>query len=247
MKENNSFGGINMVGIPIRDDDTDRRTFPFVTVALIAINVLVFVLYELPMMTSDAAFETALRSATLVPYDFVRHIFTLEAWMDLLRSMFMHASWEHILGNMLYLWIFGDNVEDAFGHIAYLFFYLLCGVAAAFAHVLLAMNSQVPTLGASGAIAGVLGAYLVLFPGRRVIALVPGGARMMTQETTALAMIGLWFVFQFISMIAGLGAIDQGGVAFAAHVGGFIAGAAIGYLWKQAFGVRSTPTRIRPA
>jgi membrane associated rhomboid family serine protease len=237
--------------MPMSDDDSGRKHFPFVNIALIAINVLVFVLYELPMLGNDAVFQNTLMHVTLVPYDFVRNFFTAGAWVNMFRSMFMHASIEHIVGNMLFLYIFGDNVEDAFGHIAYLAFYLICGVAASLFYVMLSLNSQVPTLGASGAIAGVLGAYLVLFPHNTVVALVPTGAAggQVMQRTTALAMIGMWFVFQFISMVAGLGGVENGGVAFAAHVGGFIAGAAMGFIWKQMFGTRYQPANpsVKPA
>jgi membrane associated rhomboid family serine protease len=232
--------------IPYRDDNSARRRFPFVTIALIAINALVFVLYELPLMGNPSAFENALGNVVLVPAQFLADPFSVEAWLDMLRSMFMHGGWAHLLGNMLYLWIFGDNVEDAVGHIPYLFFYLFCGVAAAFAHILLAPGSQVPTLGASGAIAGVLGAYLVMFPNNRIITLVPAGGRMVMQETSALIVLGFWFVLQAVNMFLGLGAIDQGGVAFAAHVGGFVAGVALGFAWKQMFGRPSVTTR-RPA
>jgi membrane associated rhomboid family serine protease len=232
--------------IPYRDDNSGRRRFPFVTIALIAINVLVFVLYELPAMGSESAFENMLRNVVLVPAAFTANPFSIESWLDMLRSMFMHGGWAHLLGNMLYLWIFGDNVEDAVGHIPYLFFYLICGAAAAFAHILLAPGSQVPTLGASGAIAGVLGAYLVMFPNNRIITLVPAGGRMVMQETSALIVLGFWFVLQAVNMFLGLGAIDQGGVAFAAHVGGFVAGVALGFAWKQMFGRPAVTTR-RPA
>ncbi len=232
--------------IPMRDDNSTRRRFPIVTILLIAANVLIFVLYELPLMAAgEAVFAEALMRNVLVPYD-LTHNFGPEVMMDLMRSMFMHGSWMHLIGNMLYLWIFGDNVEDAIGHIPYLFFYVFCGLAAAAAHVILAPNSQVPTLGASGAIAGVLGAYLVLFPGNRVMTLVPMGRTMVMREMSALAVLGIWFVFQFISTVMTMGNTEQGGVAFAAHVGGFIAGAVLGYIWKQIFGARR-PARVRPA
>lgn len=233
--------------IPFRDDNSGRRRFPFVTIGLIAINVLVFVLYELPLMANPAAFENALRSVVLVPFD-LTHNFGPEVMMDVLRSMFMHGSWMHLIGNMLYLWIFGDNVESAVGHIPYVFFYLFCGVAAAAAHVILAPNSQVPTLGASGAIAGVLGAYLVMFPNNRVATLVPMGRQMVMREMSALAVLAFWFVLQAINMFAGLGTMgDQGGVAYAAHVGGFVAGLVIGWIFKRMFGVEAPAVTRRPA
>jgi membrane associated rhomboid family serine protease len=136
--------------------------------------------------------------------------------------MFMHAGWMHLLGNMLYLWIFGDNVEDRFGHLGFLIFYLLCGLAATMAQLITTLGSDIPNLGASGAIAGVLGAYILMFPSARVMVL--GGFRVI--PVPALMVIGLWFILQLFN---GLGAItsasaDNGGVAFMAHVGGFVAG-----------------------
>lgn len=232
--------------IPYKDDNTGRRRFPFVTIGLIVVNVLVFLLFELPVMTSEAAFSNLLRDVVLVPASFTANMFSVESWLDMFRSMFMHGSIAHLAGNMLYLWIFGDNVEDTVGHIPYLFFYLFCGVAAAFAHIMLAPTSQVPTLGASGAIAGVLGAYLVMFPNNRVLAMVPGGGAMRVQEVPALLILGFWFVLQAINMFMGWAAPDQGGVAFAAHVGGFVAGAALGLLWKSMFGSPATP-RVKQA
>lgn len=230
--------------IPIRDDDGMRRRFPVMTILLIAANVLVFVLYELPLIASGA-FESTLTGVVLVPYE-LTHNPGPEVIADLFRSMFMHAGWAHLLGNMLYLWIFGDNVEDAISAIPYLVFYLICGVAAAAAHVILAPNSQVPTLGASGAIAGVLGAYLVMFPNNRVVSLVPLGRTFVMREMSALVVLGFWFVLQLINTVLGLGAIDQGGVAFAAHVGGFVAGMALGWLWVRTFGMRTRP-RVKVA
>jgi membrane associated rhomboid family serine protease len=234
--------------IPIRDDNSLRRRFPIVTILLIAINVLIFLLVELPLMAQgEQAFGEALLRQVLVPANlFDANGITAEDMMDLLRSMFWHGSWMHLIGNMLYLWIFGDNVEDAIGHIPYLIFYLICGVAAAAAHVVLDPNSTIPTLGASGAIAGVLGAYLVLFPGNRVATLVPMGRTMVMREMSALVVLGMWFVLQLISTVMSFGSLEEGGVAFAAHVGGFIAGAVLGFLWKQAFGAR-LPVRTRPA
>jgi len=141
----------------------------------------------------------------------------------------MHAGWVHIGGNMLYLWIFGDNVEDRFGHLQYLLFYLICGIAATFAQLAFSIGSSIPSLGASGAIAGVLGAYLLLFPQRRVTVLLGYGVTQMP----ALIVIGLWFVLQLFSGIGSIaGAADTGGVAYMAHVGGFIAGLALAFILR---------------
>jgi membrane associated rhomboid family serine protease len=234
--------------IPYKDDDSGRRRFPFVTIALIVINALVFFLYEMPAMAAgESAFNNLLRDVVLVPASFTANMFSVESWLDMFRSMFMHGSIAHLAGNMLYLWIFGDNVEDVVGHIPYVFFYLFCGVAAAFAHILIAPNSPIPTLGASGAIAGVLGAYLVMFPQNRVLAMVPGGGAMRVQEVPALLILGFWFVLQAINMFMGWAGAGEGGVAFAAHVGGFVAGAALGLLWKSIFGKPDMTRVVGPA
>ncbi|MFY9801067.1 MAG: rhomboid family intramembrane serine protease, partial [Methanoregula sp.] len=148
-------------------------------------------------------------------------------FITIFTSMFMHGGWLHIGGNMLYLWIFGDNIEDRFGHLRYLVFYLVCGVAATFAQMAFSMGSSIPNLGASGAIAGVLGAYVLLFPQRRVTVMVGAGVTQMP----ALIVIGLWFVLQLFSGIGSIAATaDTGGVAYMAHVGGFIAGFVLAFL-----------------
>jgi len=204
---------------PIGDDDSARRTVPVVTYALIALNVLVFVL---ELNGGDPFIErwsVVPRRLTQNPGgDFIT-IFT---------SMFMHGGWLHLAGNMLYLWIFGDNVEDRFGHAKFTVFYLLCGIAATVAQVAISAGSSVPNLGASGAIAGVLGAYLILFPRGNVRVLMGRGVVPMP----ALMVIGLWIVLQFIN---GIGSITQsaetGGVAYMAHIGGFVAGLALTFLF----------------
>jgi membrane associated rhomboid family serine protease len=204
---------------PIGDDDSARRTVPVVTYALIALNVLVFFL---ELNGGDPFIErwsVVPRRLTQNPGgDFIT-IFT---------SMFMHGGWLHLAGNMLYLWIFGDNVEDRFGHAKFTVFYLLCGIAATVAQVAISAGSSVPNLGASGAIAGVLGAYLILFPRGNVRVLMGRGVVPMP----ALMVIGLWIVLQFIN---GIGSITQsaetGGVAYMAHIGGFVAGLALTFLF----------------
>jgi membrane associated rhomboid family serine protease len=150
-------------------------------------------------------------------------------FLTLFTSMFMHAGWLHLGGNMLYLWIFGDNVEDRFGHVPYLIFYLLCGIAATFAQLMFSLGSSIPNLGASGAIAGVLGSYIVLFPQGRVQVLM---GRAVT-TASALIVIGLWIVLQFFSQIAAItsASADSGGVAYMAHIGGFIAGVVLTFLF----------------
>jgi len=205
---------------PIGDDNTSRRTQPVVTYTLIALNVLFFFV---ELSGGDAFIQT---------WSFVPSRFLANPGGDFLTiftSMFMHAGWLHIGGNMLYLWIFGDNVEDRFGHIRYLAFYLLCGIAATFAQLAFSMGSSIPNLGASGAIAGVLGAYLVLFPQRRVTVMLGSGVTQMP----ALIVIGLWFVLQLFSGIGSIASsADTGGVAYMAHIGGFITGVVLAFILR---------------
>ena len=162
----------------------------------------------------------------LVPADF--------AWDRVVTSMFLHGGWAHIGGNMLYLWIFGDNVEDRLGHGRYLVFYLLCGAVAALAQTYVNPDSSVPMIGASGAISGVLGAYIVLFPHSRVLTIVPIVFFIQLLEVPAIVLLGLWFLMQLLSGVGSLGdRADVGGVAFWAHVAGFVAGLGFVYVFKQ--------------
>jgi membrane associated rhomboid family serine protease len=197
---------------PIGDDNRTRRTVPVVTFGLIALNVLFFFVE----LTGGDAF---IMQWAFIPSRFLAN--PIGDFLTLFTSMFMHAGWLHLGGNMLYLWIFGDNVEDRFGHIPFILFYLLCGLAATFAQMAFSMGSDVPNLGASGAIAGVLGAYILMFPQQQVRVLI---GRVVT-PVSALIVIGGWIVLQFFS---GIGSIantaDTGGVAYMAHIGGFIAG-----------------------
>src|ERR1041384_2777438 len=209
---------------PIGDDDSSRRTVPVVTYVLIVLNVLFFFL---ELSSGDPFIErwsVVPRRLLANPGSDFPTIFT---------SMFMHGGWLHLGGNMLYLWIFGDNVERAFGHAKFAVFYLLCGIAATVAQVVVNAGSNVPNLGASGAIAGVLAAYIILFPRGQVKVLMGRGVVPMP----ALVVIGLWIVLQFVN---GIGSIAQtaetGGVAYMAHVGGFIAGLVLTFL----FGGRRT-------
>jgi len=205
---------------PIGDDDSTRRTVPVVTYGLIVLNVLFF----LVELNGGEAF---IQQWSVVPRRLLAN--PASDFPTIFTSMFMHGGWLHLLGNMLYLWIFGDNVEDNFGHAKFLVFYLLCGVAATFAQVLVSSNSSVPNLGASGAIAGVLGAYIVMFPRGQVRVMMGRGIIPMP----ALVVIGFWIVLQFIS---GIGSISQtadtGGVAYLAHIGGFIAGLVLTFLFR---------------
>jgi membrane associated rhomboid family serine protease len=203
--------------LPLGDDNSDRRIIPFVTYALIAINVLVFVLLELPQGQNLDAFLT--RWGT-IPAQIVAG----NGLLTLITSMFLHGGWLHLGSNMLFLWIFGDNVEDAFGHGLYLLFYLVCGIAASFAHILVDTTSTIPGVGASGAIAGVLAAYIVLFGSRPVRVLMQG----VLTHVPSYVMIGLWFVTQLISGFGG----QSDGVAYWAHIGGFIAGLLLTFLLR---------------
>jgi membrane associated rhomboid family serine protease len=216
--------------MPLGDDDSQVHITPIITFGLIAVNVLVF-LYQLTQGNIEGFFQTW----SVIPVEYSRStdIAPTHAgpfWITTLTSMFMHGGWMHLLGNMLFLWIFGDNVEQAMGSFRFLVFYLLCGVVATLAHILTGPSSQIPSLGASGAISGVLGAYIVMFPKQRVRVLV---GRMVTQMP-AVAVIGLWIVLQFVN---GLGQLAQtaetGGVAYAAHVGGFVAGLVLVWLFRQ--------------
>ena len=208
---------------PIGDDDSARRTVPLVTYALIALNVLFF-------FVEMSGGEPFIGKWAFVPSRFLSN--PAGDFPTLFTSMFMHAGWLHLGGNMLYLWIFGDNVEDRFGHIKFLIFYLLCGLAATFAQLAFSLGSNVPNLGASGAIAGVLGAYILLFPKGNVKVLQGQGV----VPVPALIVIGLWFVLQFFSGIGSLSNSAQGGVAYMAHIGGFVAGFVLTFLFRGSGG-----------
>jgi membrane associated rhomboid family serine protease len=232
--------------MPLRDDDTDRRTVPVVTYALIAVNILVWLIelglgdkfingystvpFEIMHNTDVVGIRTIHAGGQSIPI----HLYPgpTPIYLTLLTSMFMHASWLHIGGNMLYLWIFGDNIEDRIGHVKFLVFYLICGLAASAADILFKTDSIIPSLGASGAIAGVLGAYLVLFPKRQVRVLM---ARQIV-NMPAFLVLGLWILLQIFSQISVAGA-QSGGVAYMAHIGGFVAGVALILL----FGGRRAP------
>lgn len=242
--------------LPLTDDNSDRKIFPFVNYTLIAINVFVFVVLQGFGSNDDFtyAFSTVPREVMTgtdieTPNRVVTHPVTkkelvvpglrkmpvfgdtpLAPYITLLTSMFMHGGIAHILGNLLFLWIFGDNIEDILGHVRYIAFYLICGILASLAHVftVVAMDgvqsedALIPSLGASGAISGVLGGYMLLFPHRRVLVLL---FRILTWVPAYVA-IGIWFLFQLINGLGMLGG-EVTGVAYAAHIGGFIAGVAL--------------------
>ena len=206
--------------LPLGDDDRARRTVPLVTYALIVLNVLFF----LVELSGGNAF---IDQWAFVPRRFMAN--PASDFLTLFTSMFMHESWLHLGGNMLYLWIFGDNVEDRFGHGKFLIFYLLCGLAATFAQLAFSLGSNIPNLGASGAIAGVLGAYILLFPQQQVRVLM--GRSVI--PVPALIVIGFWIVLQFFSGFASIAnTTETGGVAYMAHIGGFIAGFVLTFIFR---------------
>jgi membrane associated rhomboid family serine protease len=217
--------------IPLRDT-IPSRTFPGVTIALICANVLVF-LHQLGLGYEHGAAFVAVFGA--VPAQFTgaapHAAPALAPGLTLASSMFLHGGVLHLLGNMVFLWIFGNNVEDATGHLRFLAFYLVCGAAAAAAHIVTHPASNVPMVGASGAISGVLGAYFLLYPHARIVTLIWLGFFAQTVQIPAFVFLGFWFLMQSFSWVAGGG--DGGGVAFAAHVGGFVAGLVLLVPFKQ--------------
>jgi membrane associated rhomboid family serine protease len=215
--------------LPIADLNP-RRRIPILTWGLIAANVLVF-FWQLSF--SESGLQQMFNDLAIVPRNAsALGLFAPETMLDIIRSMFFHGGWDHILGNMLYLYLFGDNVEDRLGYIGFLLVYFVSGFVAAYAQILIDPTSPVPMVGASGAIAGVLGSYLILFPGVKVRGIIPLGRISTLQEWPAWAVLGMWFVLQLIDGFASLGAQTQygGGVAFFAHIGGFIAGLVLALL-----------------
>jgi membrane associated rhomboid family serine protease len=228
---------------PLSDDNSDRRTTPYVNYLIVLINVLVFVIFQ--QLGNNEQFTNAF---SVVPKDILTgqayegHVALhnpltgepqgsvnlyappVSVYFTLLTSMFMHGGFAHIGGNMLYLWIFGDNLEDLMGHFKYLLFYLICGIVASLSHVFMTaslhQNLLIPSLGASGAISGVLGAYILLFPNRRVTVIF----LRQLMNVPAYVALGIWIIFQLIESTGLLGGEESGGVAYAAHIGGFIAG-----------------------
>ncbi|MFL6280008.1 MAG: rhomboid family intramembrane serine protease [Vicinamibacterales bacterium] len=210
-------------------DVIPSKTTPVVTVGLIILNAVVF-LYELQL--SRPELQVFVQIFGVVPVDFT--------WASLITSMFLHEGWMHLFGNMLYLWIFGDNVEDQLGHFGFLIFYLAAGSAAALGQVLVSAGSTIPMIGASGAIAGVMGAYFVLYPHSRVLTVVFLLFFMDMVEIPAIFFLGIWFIKELFSGVGTLGARAlNGGVAFWAHVVGFAVGALVGLFWR----VRNPPQR----
>ena len=217
--------------IPLRDENPSV-TVPFVTLALIAANV-VFFLFEVALGPGLRPFLfewgfVPVRLTLAVKYGDAP---LLPAVLPVLSAMFLHGGWSHLIGNMWYLWLFGDNVEDALGHAGFLLFYFACGIIAALLHTLTAPFAELPMVGASGAIAGVLGAYIVAFPRARVYTLLPFFPFFQVVPLPAFLVLGLWFLFQFVLGLGALGAAGPGVVAFWAHIGGFAAGCLA--MWLQ--------------
>src|SRR5687767_14072092 len=205
-------------------DENDHSGIAFVTIGLVALNVLAFLL-EISQ-PSPAALQSFIEAWGVVPREYAagRDLppqIPYPYWSTLLTSMFLHGGWGHLGGNMLFLWIFGDNIEHRIGHLRFIVFYLLCGIAAGLAHILFNSGSPIPTVGASGAISGVLGGYLILFPRNRVYVMTWGGVA----TVPAVLMLGLWILMQFINQFGSVADTPEtGGVAYLAHIGGFAAG-----------------------
>lgn len=212
--------------IPLKNLSS-QRSVPIVTLLLIAANVVVF-LHQATI--PPAAGDRFIRTFAMVPLKIqyalagTHHVTLAQALVPLFTCMFLHAGFLHIVGNMWFLWIFGANVEDRLGPFVYLLFYLVCGIGSSVSQLLFSWGSPVPSLGASGAISGVLGAYVVFFPASRILTLIPLFIFWFTARIPAIVFIGLWFIVQFLSGIWSLGIASAGGVAWWAHVGGFLIG-----------------------
>lgn len=220
--------------IPLKDRNPTRRV-PIVNIVIIILNLAVFI-YQISL---GRGLEGFLYKFGVVPDAISNSINTVQlsprVFFPLFSSMFLHGGWLHLGGNMLYLWVFGDNVEDKLGRGRYLMFYLLCGIAASIAHIIIDPHSTIPTVGASGAISGVLGAYLLMFPKARVLTLIPIFVFLQFAELPALVVLGFWFVMQFFNGLISLGyeTAGMGGVAWWAHIGGFIAGMVLVFPFKK--------------
>jgi len=212
--------------LPLYDDQPTSRV-PAVTVLLIIINAIVFVGWQLRIGLQESVVIGA-----MVPSEFTQSPSPADV-KNMISSMFMHGGWAHLIGNMWFLWIFGNNIEDACGHVRFLLSYLLCGFVADFAHIAAAPNSMVPMIGASGAVSGVLGAYLILHPKAKVTAFVPLGIVARVMQVPAFLFLVLWIGLQVFSQVASIGLPEGGGVAYLAHIGGFVAGLALIFLFRK--------------
>ena len=231
---------------PLGDDNHDRERWPVVTAVLVAVNVLAFV-YELVLQNeSPRQLARLIAGWGVIPREFstgedLPPEIGLPHYVTLVTSMFLHGGWGHLLGNMLYLWIFGDNVEDRFGRVPFVIFYFATGIVASVAQILVNPGSSIPTVGASGAISGVLGAYLVMFPRKHVRVLL----FFTIISVPSIVVIGLWALTQFVSGAGSLGArtSETGGVAYMAHIGGFVAGVLGALVWRAMAGAPQRHSR----
>lgn len=218
--------------IPLKDDNP-TRIFPIVTIGIIAANILVFI-YQISL---GPGYEKFIFAYGALPYEITHGIdigpqIQMPVFFTVYTSMFMHGGFMHIIGNMLYLWIFGNNIEDSMGHIRFIFFYLICGTVASLTHIFLAPNSKIPMVGASGAVSGILGAYILLFPHARILTLVIFGFFVRMIKIPAIVVLGFWIVLQFLNSAVASGS-EGGGVAWFAHIGGFFAGLILIYFFKK--------------
>lgn len=219
--------------IPLRDNNPSER-FPFVNVTIIVVCVVAF-FYQLMLGRHMEAFlfEYGLVPARYFDRSVAAHFTVGEQALPFLTTMFLHGGWLHLIGNMWILYIFGDNVESALGHAGYLFFYLMCGIMASLIHLVLNFNSSLPTIGASGAIAGIMGAYFVLYPRARILTFVPIFFFFTLIEVPAFVFLGFWFVMQFFSGAFALAGGNFSGIAWWAHIGGFVAGILLLFLFRR--------------
>jgi len=217
--------------LPLKDLNPTRR-IPYLTYAFIAVNVIVFIWEQ---FLSAAELQDVFMRLSVVPANVMQDPFSLETPLDFVRSMFFHGGWAHLLGNMLYLWLFGDNLEDRMGVVLFVILYFLGGFVATTAQIIVDPNSTIPMVGASGAIAAVLGGYLLLFPGVRVRGIIPLGFFSRMVEWPAWSVLGLWFVMQLFNGVVSVALVTSttGGVAFFAHIGGFIAGLALTWIFLK--------------
>jgi membrane associated rhomboid family serine protease len=217
--------------LPLKDLNPTRR-IPFITYAFIAVNIIVFIWEQ---FFSAAELQDVFMRLSVVPANVMQDPFSLETLLDIVRSMFFHGGWAHLLGNMLYLWLFGDNLEDRMGVVLFVILYFLGGFVATTAQIIVDPNSTIPMVGASGAIAAVLGGYLILFPGVRVRGIIPLGFMSRMVEWPAWSVLGLWFVMQLFNGVVSVALVTSttGGVAFFAHIGGFIAGLALTWIFLK--------------
>jgi membrane associated rhomboid family serine protease len=229
---------------PIHDDNPTRIT-PYVTYALLSACVLIF-FWQVSL--GDAAQQAVYSFGVIPSVLFASRSLPVEleilpAWMTIFSSMFLHGGWMHLIGNMLYLWVFGNNVEDAMGHKRFILFYLSCGLLAALTQAVLNPDSEIPMIGASGAISGVLGAYVLLHPHARILVVIPIGILIYTPWIAAYWVLGFWFVLQLINSL--VSASDAGGVAYGAHLGGFVAGMLLIPLFKYRHVSLFSPSKRR--